>query len=255
MWIIADIMGMNNKFDIMLTNQYQSYIILYGEFTMNIDTVKTVWSEGELKQNTHIVTMGDSCIIIDAGASLDDIMPIVEDKKVEAILVTHAHYDHITYIESYQIAFDCPVYMHENSEKFLTDTELNVSRFFGVDKTFDLHDVQYIKGKETLNLSGIEVKAIFTPGHSDDSLCYLFDNDVLFTGDTVFSIAVGRTDLATGNTKRLIASLNQLLKVDFNTAYTGHGRGTTKQEQLTNIPKWIEILKQDLLSGDKKVDY
>ena len=211
-------------------------------------------------------------------------MPLVDGKKVEAILITHAHYDHITYIESYQIAFDCPIYMHENSEKFLTDTDLNVSRFFGVDKTFNLHDIKYIKGKETLNLVGVKVKAIFTPGHSDDSLCYLFEipaenndevsqydysttnqdvvsdednktNNILFTGDTFFSIAIGRTDLATGNVKRLIATLNQLIKMDFDMAYTGHGRATTKQEQLTNIPKWIQILKQGLLSGDRRVDY
>ena len=222
---------------------------------MKIETIKTKWSENELKQNTYVVTRGDKCIIIDAGARLEDLMNIINGREVEAVLVTHAHYDHITYIESYQIAFGCPIYMHENSEKFLTNIQLNASKFFGADKTFNLHDINYIKGKETLQFADMQVKAIYTPGHSDDSLCYLLEDGTLFTGDTVFSIAVGRTDLETGNTKRLIASLNQVLKMDFNAAYTGHGRVTNKEEQLANIPRWIEILKQDLLSGEKKVDY
>lgn len=222
---------------------------------MEISTIKTVWAESELKQNTYVVTIGDKCLIVDAGASLEDIMPLVEGKKVEAILITHAHYDHISYIEGYETAFACPIYMHENSAKFLIDTNLNASKFFGVDKIFNLKNVHYIKGKETLNLAGVQVKAIYTAGHSDDSICYLFEDGTIFTGDTFFSIAVGRTDLATGNPKRLIASLNQVLKLDFDTAYTGHGRVTSKQEQLTNIPKWIHILKQDLLNGDKKVEY
>ena len=222
---------------------------------MKIDTIKTTWAESELKQNTYVVTYEDKCVIIDAGAKLDDIMHLVEGKKVEAILVTHAHYDHITYIESYQIAFHCPIYMHEHSAKFLHNPVLNVSQFFGANKTFDLHDVKYIKGKETLDLGGLSIKAIYTPGHSDDSVCYLLEDGKLFVGDLLFSLAVGRTDLKTGNTKRIIASLNHILKLDFNIVYPGHGRSTNKQEQEVNIPKWIQLLKQDLLSGNKGVDY
>ena len=239
---------------------------------MKIHTIRTSWADSELKQNTHVITINDKCIIVDAGASLEDVLNAVGNKSVEAILITHAHFDHISNIDAYEIAFGCPIYMNEHSKKFLHDPVLNVSKFFVHEIIFDAENIHYIKGKETLHLAGIDVKAIYTPGHSEDSMCYLcVDREVednreqildminnkqdlsnieqhsaLFTGDTFFAKAVGRTDLVTGNPKRLIVSLNHLLKLDFVTAYTGHMRHTTKQEQQDNIPNWIKYIKSQL---------
>ena len=244
---------------------------------MKVTTIRTTWAERELQQNTHIITIGDKCIIIDPAARLQDIMQVIEGRSVEAILVTHAHFDHISNMDAYEIAFGCPIYMHKNSEKFLHDSELNVSKYFVHEIIFDAENIHYLKGNEILNIAGIEVNAIHTPGHSEDSMCYLcFDKNVsidseeltykinkreditdieqqkvLFTGDTCFARAVGRTDLATGNPKRLIVSLNQLLKLDFVSAYTGHMRTTTKEEQQSNIPLWIKTLKKSILNIDK----
>ena len=246
---------------------------------MKVQTIRTIWAESELQQNTHVITIGNKCIIVDAGASLEDVLNAVGDKKVEAILITHAHFDHISNIDAYEIAFGCPIIMNEHSKKFLHNPVLNVSKFFVQDIIFDAENIHYIKGKETLNIAGIDVQAIYTPGHSEDSMCFLcVDNNVednsqqimemisnkqdisdleqqkvLFTGDTCFAKAVGRTDLSTGNPKRLIVSLNHLLKLDFTTAYTGHMRHTTKLEQLTNIPTWIKYIKNQLmLNNDNK---
>lgn len=236
---------------------------------MKVSTIRTTWAESELQVNTHIITIGDKCIIVDAGAKVEDVLSIVGDRKVEAVLITHAHFDHISNIDAYEIAFGCPIYMNEHSEAFLHNTELNVSKYFVQDIIFDAENIYYLKGKETLNIAGVEVKPIYTPGHSEDGMCYLctdnsienngtevmeqLDNKqdiseveqhrVLFTGDTCFARAVGRTDLATGNPKRLIVSLNQILNLDFYTAYTGHMRATTKTEQQKNIPVWIHYLK------------
>lgn len=240
---------------------------------MKVNTIRTNWADSELKQNTHIITVGDKCILVDPGARLDDVMPYVEGKMVEAILITHAHFDHISNMDAYEIAFGCPIYMNEHSKKFLHDTHLNASRYFVGDIIFDAENIHYLKGKETLDIAGIKVSAIYTPGHSDDSMCYLCvdggvecDNEqlvqmvhnrqdisnieqqkVLFTGDTCFAKAVGRTDLATGNPKRLIVSLNHILNLDFITAYTGHMRHTTKVEQQENIPTWIKYIKKQLI--------
>ena len=242
---------------------------------MKVTTIRTNWADSELQQNTHIITIGSKCIV-DAGASLEDVMSVVGDKGVEAILITHAHFDHISNIDAYEIAFGCPIYMNEHSKKFLHDPVLNVSKFFVHEIIFDAENIHYIKGKETLHIAGMNVKAIYTPGHSDDSMCYLcVDNNVednsaeilemvankqdvsnieqhsvLFTGDTCFARAVGRTDLATGNPKRLIVSLNHILKLDFAVAYPGHMRHTTKPEQLSNIPTWIKYIKSQLLPAN-----
>ena len=255
-------------FDIFLSSVIQLFLEKY----MKVTTIRTNWAESELKQNTHIITVGDKCIIVDAGASLEDVMSVVGDKSVEAILITHAHFDHISNMDAYEIAFGCPIYMNEHSKKFLHDPVLNVSKFFVHEIIFDAENIHYIKDKETLHIAGIDVKAIYTPGHSEDSMCFLCidqtieDNsnqilemisnkedisdmeqhNVLFTGDTCFAKAVGRTDLATGNPKRLIVSLNHLLKLDFTTAYTGHMRHTTKLEQEQNIPTWIKYIKSQL---------
>ena len=91
-----------------------------------------------------------------------------------------------------------------------------------------------------------EIKVIHTKGHSKGGVCYLI-NDVLFSGDTLFSVAVGRTDLSSGNTKQLIESLKRIQKLDYSTLYSGHGRVSNKEEQNTNIPKWIEALKNNLI--------
>ena len=231
---------------------------------MKVDTIRTNWADTELAQNTHIITIGEKCIIVDAGAKLQEVLEIVGNKKVEAILITHAHFDHISCIDAYEIAFGCPIYLHEKSERFLTDPELNVSKYFVQDITFEVENLHYLKGKETLNIAGVSVRAIYTPGHSEDSMCYLVcdtnnncqddvgEDCILFTGDTLFARAVGRTDLSTGNPKTLIASLNHILKFKFNNVYTGHLRATTKQEQLTNVPTWINYIKRNILNIKSK---
>lgn len=210
---------------------------------MHVTTIRTNWADSELNVNTHIITFNNKCIIVDAGASLEDVLDVVGDKPVLAILITHAHYDHITHLENYESYFGCPIIMHENSRLFLSNPELNVSKYFGAERVFKLGKVDYIKGKETLTINDLDIKTIYTPGHTDDSVCYLFSDGTLFSGDTVFARAVGRTDLATGNPKRLIVSLNQILKLDFNEMYTGHLRSSNKEEQLKNIPVWIKYLK------------
>ena len=109
---------------------------------MKVTTIRTNWAESELKQNTHIITIKDKCIIVDAGASLQDVLDIVGDNKVEAILITHAHFDHISNVDAYEIAFGCPIYMNEHSKKFLHDPELNVSKYFVQDIVFDAENIR-----------------------------------------------------------------------------------------------------------------
>lgn len=221
---------------------------------MEVKTVRTNWADRELNQNTHIIIIGNKCIIVDAGASLEDIMPIIGNREVEAILITHAHYDHIWHIESYDTTFSCPIYMHEKADIFLKNPEYNLSKYFGANKTFNLHNVHYIKGKENLNIAGVNIQPIYTPGHSEDSMCYLFEDGTLFSGDTIFARAVGRTDLITGNPNRLIVSLGLLMKLDFNEIYTGHLRSTNKQEQEKNVSVWIRYIKANLLKKHSNYD-
>ena len=208
---------------------------------MNIQTIKTIWAEGELKQNTHIIIDDDSCIVVDAGCSIEQVRTVC-DLPIKAVLLTHGHFDHIQYVEEYD-RLGIPIYASEYILEMLTDTKKNVS-YWHTPEAFEINNLITLKDNQEIILDKHEVKCYYTPGHSIDSMCYLVDGRYLFSGDTVFSVAVGRTDLPTGDMDTLIQSLNRVLSIEFEELYTGHGRSSKKEEQMTNIPKWIERLKE-----------
>ncbi|MBR2969551.1 MAG: MBL fold metallo-hydrolase [Clostridia bacterium] len=206
---------------------------------MNVVTIKTLWSLGELKQNTHIIADEDGCIIIDAGCSLEQIRTVC-DKPVKAVLLTHGHFDHIQYIEEYD-RLGIPIYASEKIVDFLLDADKNVSKWY-TPKVYEIKNLVKLIDGDQLDIDSHHIDCYYTPGHSDDSMCYLIDNEHLFSGDTLFSVAVGRTDLTTGDKNVLICSLKKILNLNFKHLYTGHGRNSDKEEQMTNIPKWIDRL-------------
>ena len=208
---------------------------------MNIQTIKTIWAEGELKQNTHVIINDESCVVVDAGCPLDQVRAVC-DKPIKAVLLTHGHFDHIQYVNEYD-KLGVPIYASEHIVEMLSDTQKNVS-FWHTPTIFNIDNLQLLQDGDEIMLDGYDIRCYHTPGHSIDSMCYLVDNRYLFSGDTVFSVAVGRTDLPTGDVDTLIQSLNKVLSIEFEELYTGHGRNSKKEEQLINIPKWIERLKE-----------
>ncbi len=209
---------------------------------MEVKMIKSAWADGEFKQNTYVIQDGKDCIIIDAGAPLNEVLPQVNGLMVRAVFLTHCHFDHIWHIEDYESEFECPVYIHESGEKFLEDATLNASLMFGDPQTYTVENLQKLKGAEILQFGNIKVSPISTPGHTEDSMCFLVQsvsgneqNPILFTGDCIFAKAVGRTDLPTGSLSKLVRSIKKVLNTDFGNAYPGHARKTTKQEQLENF--------------------
>ncbi len=215
---------------------------------MKVDMIKTAWLENEFKQNTYVVSNENACIVIDAGAPIEEIKEIIGNKSVLGVFLTHSHYDHILYVEDYEKEFFCPIYMSEKGADFLKNETLNVSAMLSLPKTFNLKNVAYLNGGETLHLKDFCVNVIASPGHSADSLCFLINpttskqNATMFLGDTFFAKAVGRTDLPTSDLQQLLKTLNDLLKFDFDRAYPGHARMTTKEEQIENLSFWQHIL-------------
>lgn len=207
---------------------------------MQQHVIKSYWCENEFQQNTYIIELEDKCILVDAGCPPNAIKRYT-DKPIAAIFITHAHFDHVTYIEDYD-KLNIPIYVHKNAIQILSNEILNASNMFNQPKQFDVKNLQYIDDGDVINL-GIEIKAYFTPGHSSDSMSYLIDND-LYSGDTLFSVAVGRYDLATSNKNDLINSLRKLQKLKFNNLYAGHGRTSNFVEQQSNIDYWIKILQK-----------
>ena len=211
---------------------------------MNVKTVKIKWAENELSQNTHIVEFEDGCILIDVGCSIKDVQQLT-NKPIKAVLLTHAHFDHIKSIQEYD-NLNIKIYAHKAILEMLNNTTNNVSLLFNQPTKFKVNNLYMLMDEDELNIGDLNIQCLYTPGHSIDSMCYLINEEYLFSGDTLFSVAIGRTDLPTGNAETLIKSLKRIQNLNYNTLYTGHGRVSNKQEQNINIPKWIKALEQNI---------
>lgn len=211
---------------------------------MEIKTVKTAWSPTDLKHNTYVIEEDDKCVIIDAGAPLEEVRNVT-NAEIEAVFITHGHFDHIEYIEEYD-KLGVPIYVNKKTLDFFKSPKKNVSDFFKTSLTFDVKNTKIVKDGDVIPVLDTTIKCIETPGHSEDGMCYLINNE-LFSGDTLFSIAIGRTDLETASEKQMIDSLLKLDKLDYNGLYAGHGRVSSKEEQNTKTDYWI-----NLLSGKNK---
>ena len=216
---------------------------------MQIKTLKIKWAENELSQNTHIVEFENGCIIIDAGCPLEQVKQITT-KPIKAVFITHGHFDHIKNIEEYDNE-NIKIYAHKAILEMLKNTTNNASLLFNQPTKYKINNLYLLVDQDELDIGGLNIKCLHTPGHSIDSMCYLLDDEILFSGDTVFSVAVGRDDMPTGNKIELIKSLNRILNLDYTSLFTGHGRPSDKQEQKTNIPKWIDYLRE---KGDLKYE-
>lgn len=208
---------------------------------MNIETIKTIWANDELKQNTYVVIGNDSCILIDAGCSIKDVYEIF-NKPIEAVFLTHGHYDHIKYIEEYD-KLNIPIYAHKNLKEIISSPDKNVSSLFDKPTRYKIKNLNIITDNEEVLVLGNKMRCIYTPGHSFDSTSYLYKNN-LFSGDCLFSVAIGRIDLPTANSNDMINSLNKLNNLNYSKLYPGHGRLSDKTEQTENISKWLSLFKK-----------
>jgi len=195
---------------------------------MTIQTIK-----GKLQSNTFVVTKGETSLIIDAGADVDKIQDILGNKKPNAIILTHEHYDHIWNIADYAKNFSCPIYCHPSIIKWLQAG--NLTYVFGsVEIPESIENFKPIQDEKEFMIGDFKIKPIPSPGHSISSIVFLID-DQLFTGDVLFKGTIGRTDLMMNGEKLMQSTLKKLLDIEFESAHHGHGKSTGYDEQMGNI--------------------
>lgn len=184
-------------------------------------------------ENCYIAINEDTneSIIIDPGSAFERIKSAVESTgtKPVAILLTHGHFDHAGEAASTAKEYGIKVYTHEATAEELKNPSINLSGdMFGDSKSYSA-DV-FLKDDEEIDLAGLHVKCLFTPGHTPGGCCFYFPNeDIVFTGDTLFSGSVGRTDFPGGSMSQLVGSIKSKLMTlsDDTICYPGHNEPTT----------------------------
>lgn len=197
---------------------------------------------GAIAENCFIVRRegAGKVLIVDPGEEADRILAEVEETgaEVEAILVTHCHFDHIGAVAPVAKATGAPVYCPEIELAVLADIMTFVPYpGFG---PYESHEAEEsVKGGETLELAGLSIDVIFTPGHSPGHVTYsLRDEGAIFSGDVLFQGSVGRVDLPGGDGPTLMQSIQTL--VDSHSpetaVYPGHMGATTLGAERASNP-------------------
>lgn len=194
---------------------------------------------GPVQENSFIVR-GDggarSAFIVDPGEEPQRLLQAIEalDVEVEAILITHCHFDHIGAVAPVAAATGAPVYCPEIERPVLADVMRWVPPGFGPFESYEADHT--LAGGERLNLAGIDIEVLFTPGHSPGHLTYAIPG-ALLSGDVLFQGSVGRVDLPGGDWPTLERSIELLLKrfPGETVVYPGHmGVTTLGRERETN---------------------
>lgn len=194
---------------------------------------------GMLQENCYIIINEEvnEAVTVDPGDEGERLIANIERLgcSLKAILLTHGHADHVGAVVDLKNKFNVPVYINEKEILCMQ----NDNTVFG--KLPECYD--FIKDGDELEIAGLKIKSIHTPGHTLGGMCFLIDNE-LFTGDTLFQGAVGRSDFYGGNHVELINSINEKLmildkKINI---YPGHGPSSTLMYEAMRNP----FLQDDL---------
>lgn len=158
---------------------------------------------GSLEENCYVLIKDNSALVIDPGDEISKIKKVIKNLSVVGVLITHHHFDHIGALS-----------------------------FF--DKNI-IYDYSNLEEKE-YNIGPFKFTAIYTPGHSSDSISYYFkEENILFCGDFIFYNSIGRCDLPTGDFNTMLKSIEKIKKYPKDMEINpGHGRSTTLKYEIEN---------------------
>lgn len=195
---------------------------------------------GGFETNAYVVkneATGES-IVIDPGMEPDVLLAALSNEKVVAILLTHAHLDHIGGLNDVRKLTGAPVYIHPLEQDWLTDPNLNGSaRWSHITPLIVCERAEHeLADGQKLEVAGFAIDVLHTPGHSPGSCSFVIGQHC-FGGDVLFAQSIGRTDLPGGNYETLMESIqDKLFELDDTTiVYPGHGPKTTiEREKMYN---------------------
>ncbi|MDN7240477.1 MBL fold metallo-hydrolase [Planococcus sp. N028] len=198
---------------------------------------------GPVQTNCYIISNDSKeCLIFDPGEESGKIVALLKKKGLKplAILLTHAHFDHIGAIDDLRNEFAVPVYLHHLEKDWLSRPNLNGSGKYAMVPDYRMKDAEeLLKDEKQLEIGSFRMDLFHTPGHSPGSLTYSFGAEgFAIVGDTLFRGSIGRTDLIDGSEKKLLQSIRESLLTmpEHMVLYPGHGSDTTPEQEKNSNP-------------------
>lgn len=186
---------------------------------------------GPISTNCYIIVEESKkrALIVDPGGDADRIMNKIKELQVsvEAILLTHGHFDHMLAADTLREKYQMKVYLGQDDSELIKNPMENVSGMFG--KPMSTHADVLLRDGQVLELAGFEIKVLATPGHTKGGVCYYIEKEsVAFSGDTIFQASVGRSDFPTGSGASLSESIREKIFTlpEDTQLFPGHGDST-----------------------------
>jgi len=204
--------------------------------------IESIQSTG-FAENTWIIANNEDkrALIIDPGVSLNKIENRLDEYNLNPckIISTHLHPDHLISAKALEQKFDLEMFAHRADKKIY-------DMFDQIKQRLNLNNLQkpkitrWISDNNPIQECNLNIEILHTPGHSPGSICLLINGKHLFSGDTLFSGSIGRTDLPFGSREKMRESLNKIRNLPINTKiYPGHGDETSLDKELNNNPYLI----------------
>ncbi len=191
--------------------------------------IKKLWGLSSYAANCYaVISDMNNAALIDAPCNADRILNELASSgaSLKMILLTHGHFDHIMAVPELVKKTNANVYININDADKLRSSEMSVADYFGIKGFVPFYGEKTVKDGDKLTLDEISFEVIHTPGHTSGCVCYK-TNDIIFTGDTLFQMSVGRCDMPDGDWDALQDSLKKLSEISGNyKIYPGHGETT-----------------------------
>jgi glyoxylase-like metal-dependent hydrolase (beta-lactamase superfamily II) len=186
---------------------------------------------GPIETNCYLFGCSETrqAVIIDPGDEPERICALVHlhQAEISALVLTHGHYDHLGGVGDLRRKFSCPVMIHKAEAETLTDPRANMSFLLGAGVALDPAE-RLLEDGDTVAVGNLTLSVIHTPGHSPGGICLHWEK-ILFGGDLLFMMSIGRTDLPGGSFQQLENSIRTKVYTlpDDTLVYPGHGEKTT----------------------------
>lgn len=198
---------------------------------------------GPVQTNCYIISNNEKeCLLFDPGEESEKVQALLKKKGLKpiAILLTHAHFDHIGAVDDLRGLYEIPVYLHHLERDWMGHPNLNGSGKYAMLPDYRMKDADFLLTDEReLKIGSFYMRLFHTPGHSPGSVTFSFEEEgFAIVGDTLFRGGIGRTDLVDGSEAKLLESIKESLLTlpEQMILFPGHGPDTTPAEEKKKNP-------------------